>query len=287
MNFLAILLALAAQRALPSGSGLGEARLTARLLKLLRGSSLLTNSPALPWLISIAAVLLTAAADRALTGALPQLLFTAGILFLCLGPRELGADVEALIAAREGGNQAEAERLSMLLQTGPEPEASHRGLIGALFIQSHERLFGVLLWGLALGPAAAVGYRLVSRLPTGMVVEGYGRAAVTAADQLHAIAAWLPARLAAGLFALAGSMDAAIKAWKQLGEFNYSGAWRRHSWAVLAEVSAAALAMEEPEGGSIVAPNLQAALREVLRMQTRALLLLLAAFAIFTSGSLV
>ena len=102
---------------------------------------------------------------------------------------------------------------------------------------------------------------------------------------MHGIAAWLPARVTAALFALAGSMDDALEAWRRVGELHYREAWRSHSWAVLAEVSAGALAMEEEDGAVSVAPNLEAALKEVLRMQTRALLVLLAFFALYTSGT--
>ncbi len=286
MNLLAILLALAVERALPQGTALGESRLLDGLLRALRSAGRLADGAAMPWLLTVIAVALTVAIDQQLTSALPQVLLSALVLFLCLGPRDLADDVRRLIAAKAADDRAEVDRLSRLLQTGPAPDESHRSLIGALFIQSHERLFGVTLWFMVLGPAAAVGYRLASRLPALLVQQGYGAGAQQAAEQLHAVAAWLPTRIAAALFALAGSMDDALAAWKRVGELHYSGAWRSHSWAVLAEVSAGALAMEEEDGAMTVAPHLGAALKEVLRMQTRALLVLLAGFAVYTSGTL-
>ena len=283
MSFLAILLALGVERAFPQGTALGESRLLALLL---RGLKKLDN-PALPWLLTLLAVALTTALEHLLGGALAGILFGAAVLFCCLGPRDLADDVQRLIAAKARGDAVETERLSRALQSGPAPDESHRSLIGALFIQSHERLFGALLWFMALGPAAAVGYRLASRLPALLEQLGYNASTQHAAAQLHGIAAWLPTRISAALFALAGSMDDAMEAWKRVGELHYREAWRSHSWAVLAEVSAGALAMEEEDGAISVAPNLEAALREVLRMQTRALLLLLAGFALYTSGTLV
>ena len=283
MSFLAILLALGVERAFPQGTALGESRLLALLL---RGLKKLDN-PALPWLLTLLAVALTIVLERLLSGALAGILFGAAVLFCCLGPRDLADDVQRLIAAKARGDTGETERLSRALQSGPAPDESHRSLIGALFIQSHERLFGVLLWFMALGPAAAVGYRLASRLPALLEQLGYGPSAQQSAAQLHGITAWLPTRISAALFALAGSMDDAMEAWKRVGELHYREAWRSHSWAVLAKVGAGALAMEEEDGAITVAPNLEAALREVLRMQTRALLLLLAGFALYTSGTLV
>lgn len=287
MSFLAVMLALAVERAFPQGTALGESRLLAGLLSRLKGLLRLADGPVLPWLLMAAAIALTLVLDHLVAGALLDILFAAAVLFLCLGPRDLSDDVQRLIDARAQGNAEEAERLSRVLQGGPDPDENHRSLIGALFIQSHERLFGVLLWFIALGPAAAVGYRVASRLPRLLEELGYGGSARAAAEQLHGLAAWLPARLTAALFALAGSMDDAIAAWRRVGELHYSGAWRSHSWAVLAEVGAGALAMEEEDGAMTVAPELSAALREVLRMQTRALLVLLAGFAVYTSGSLV
>lgn len=287
MSFLAVAFALLAERAFPQGTALGESRLIAALLKALRGLGALADHALLPWLIVVAGIALVQALVVLVGGGLGGLLCGAVVLFLCLGPRDLADDVQRLLAARERGDRAESERLSRVLQSGPAPDESHRNLIGALFIQSHERLFGVLLWFMALGPAAAVGYRLASRLPRLTEQEGYGTSARQAAEQLHALGAWISARITAALFALAGSMDDALAAWRRAGEMQYLGAWSRHSWAVLAEVASGALAMEDEAGATSVAPNLESALREVLRMQTRALLVLLAVFALYTSGTLV
>lgn len=291
MNLLAILLALAVERALPQGTAIGESHVLASLLRGLKKLARLSDGPWLPWLLTIAAVALTQLLDQLLPGALAQVLFGGTVLFLCLGPRDLSDDVQRLIAAKARGDTAETERLSRALQSGPAPDESHRNLIGALFIQSHERLFGVLLWFVVLGPAAAVGYRMASRLPLLLEQLGYGSSTHQSAGQLHGLAAWLPARVTAALFALAGSMDDALTAWKRVGELHYSGAWRSHSWAVLAEVGAGSLAVEDPQSivpeAMSMAPNLEAALREVLRMQLRALLILLAGFAVYTSGTLV
>lgn len=287
MSFIAILLALGIERAFPQGTALGESRLLSALLRLLRKGAGLTDNPVLPWLLTLVATLITLALDHWLSSSLIQLVFAGLVLLLCLGPRDLSDDVQQLIAARSRGDVAAIEQLSRKLQGGPAPDESHRSLIGALFIQSHERLFGVLLWFMVLGPAAAVAYRLASRLPLLLEQQGFSDSARQSAAQLHALAAWLPSRITAGLFALAGSMDDALSAWKRVGELHYSGAWSTHSWAVLAEVGAGALAIEEDQGGVTVAPNLSAALREVLSMQTRALLVLLAGFAVYTSGTLV
>jgi membrane protein required for beta-lactamase induction len=203
------------------------------------------------------------------------------ILFLCLGPRDLADDVQRLRSARAAGDAATVARLTAVLQMGPEPDADHRSLLGALFIQSHERLFGTLWWFLAGGPAGALLYRLASRLPT--LIEDHESPAARSAALLHSVLAWLPARLTAALYALAGSMDDAIADWRRLRESAHPD-WKRQTWTVLATVSSAALDWEDG-GGPVLASSLDAALAEVLRMQTRALLILLALGALFTAGA--
>ena len=207
-----------------------------------------------------------------------KLPFQALLLFLCLGPRDLADDVQKLRAARAAGDSETVLRLSGTLQMGPEPDADHRSLLGALFIQSHERLFGTLWWFLLAGPTGAVLYRLASRLP--VLIADADSPAGRSAAQLHAVLAWVPVRLTAVLFALAGSMDDAIADWRQVGPHPD---WKRQTWNVLATVASAALDWEDG-GGPVVASSLDAALAEVLRMQQRALLILLALAALFTAG---
>ncbi|MBI3171104.1 MAG: hypothetical protein HYZ32_00745, partial [Hydrocarboniphaga effusa] len=98
-------------------------------------------------------------------GPIVALAVSALILLLCLGPRDLAEDVHELLRARERNDEAQVAQLQRALQQGPNPGDGHRSLAGALFIQSHEKLLGVLLWFFAFGPAGAIAYRLASRLP--------------------------------------------------------------------------------------------------------------------------
>jgi AmpE protein len=211
-------------------------------------------------------------------------LLSAGVLLLCLGPRDLTEDLHRLREAREAGDADTEARLLLILRVGvPQPEASHRSLLGSLFIQSHERLFGVLTGFLFLGPAGALAYRLASRLPR-QLREVHGECAAAAwADRLHQWLAWVPARLTALLFGLAGSLDDALAAWKRLLENPEPGV---QTWTVLSEVAAAAVVREGSDGAPSVPGRLEECLDEVLRMQGRALLILLAVFAVATTGAM-
>jgi len=174
---------------------------------------------------------------------------------------------------------------SRIVLRGPERDATRRSLIGALFIQAHERQFGALLWFIIAGPAGAVFYRVASRLPRFVHERAPESEAERLAVTLHAAAAWIPARLTALLFGLAGSLDRALHEWRT--QHSVAGAdWRDQTWAVLAEVSAAALSIDETADGVAVPANLPECLREVKAMQQRSLLILLAAFGLFSAGGL-
>ncbi|GAC1634335.1 MAG: CobD/CbiB family protein [Nevskia sp.] len=281
MILVAMLLALAGERLLsPYRDGVIAARFGSGLLRALPAG--LRQQAALPWLLTgLAAGLVALLCDR-IGSVVVQVPVAALVLFLCLGPRDLAEDVQRLRAARSAGDAATVARLTRLLQMGPEPDADHRSLLGALFIQSHERRFGVLLWFVVAGPAGAVLYRVASRLPSW--IDAPDGAQVRAAAWLHGALAWLPVRATALLYGLAGSLDDAIAAWRRVHAEPHPD-WQRHSWSLLAETANAALDWEDSkDGGPMVTSSLDPTLAEVLRMETRATLIVLALTALFTAG---
>ncbi|MEC9362267.1 MAG: regulatory signaling modulator protein AmpE [Pseudomonadota bacterium] len=288
MTLIGILLALLLERLLGHLPGWGRPVL---FLAVMRGLHALApqrlwRSLALPLLIVVPPAVLVWWGFGLIEGPIVRLLLSAAVLLLCLGPRDLAEDVHDLLQARAEGDAERAAQLARALQRGPQPGETHRSLVGALFVQSHEKLFGVLLWFFALGPAGAVLYRLVSRLPRLLDETAPDSPALRAADWLHAVLAWLPARVTALVYGLAGSLDDALAAWRQLWrEPEPEHGWRTQTWAVLAEVPSASLGAEE-QGGAVVPASLEALLTEVLRMQWRALLIMLAGFALTTTGQL-
>ncbi len=286
MIFVGILLALLAERILGHLPRVGEPMLLEKLVVGMQRAVPLGPywrswlSPVV--LLSLACVA-TAFIDWRVREPLMDLAFGTVVLFLCLGPRNLASDIHLLIDAHEK-NDAVAERmLTMSLLRGPGRTATKRELIGALFIQSHERLFGVLLWFFAAGPTGAVLYRLASRMPRFLHETQPDTPAEQGAVALHAAAAWLSGRFTAALFGLAGSLDQAMQRWRELRAGTFQN-WRDRTWAVLAEVSAASLSAEDEEQHPVEPASLEDALREALAMQNRALLILLAAFGLFTAG---
>ena len=76
------------------------------------------------------------------------------------------------------------------------PEQVHQSLIGSLVYEGYQRWFAVVFYFVVLGPAAALAYRLLQ-----LSLSGNSPAI---AQRWIAVADWLPARLLALTFALAG-----------------------------------------------------------------------------------
>ena len=288
MTLLGILLALALERALGHYRGWGRPVLYLAYVNTVRRVIAL---PALwrswlgPLVLLLPPVLAVYYVHDMIASPFLDVLLSAAVLVLCLGPRDLAEDVHSLLEARARGDTHAANHLSRALMRGPHYGDTRRTLIGALFIQSHERLFGVLFWFFAAGPTGAVLYRLASRLPRALNEMAPDSVAARLAETVHDVLAWAPGRATALLYGLAGSLDDALSAWRDLG-FTVGREWRTGTWAVLATIPAASLNIEEADGSSATPVTLDDSLDEVLKMQARALLILLAFFGIFTTGAL-
>ena len=290
MTLIAIIVALIVERLIGHLPDWAAPRLLRNYITLLRTvlplQALWRGAAAIP-LVLVLPLAVVYRMQNSMSEPLADMLFAGAILILCLGPRDLADDVKRWLDARASEDHVTAIRLGRMLQQGPgrhhDADApSSRSMLGAMFIQSHERLFGVLFWFLAFGAVGAVFYRIISRLPR-LLFEHEDSAAARAADTVHALAAWIPARLTALLFGLAGSLDDAIKEYRHLAQQTVLG-WRNYTWAVLAEVASGSIEFENKQGATEVPATLELAAREVLSLQFRALMILLAFVAIFTTG---
>jgi membrane protein required for beta-lactamase induction len=170
-------------------------------------------------------VLPVAVIDLALGGhllGLPQLAFAALVLLVSFGPRDLHDEVDDYVAALERGDREEAGRRANELL---EADAAGRGaglreaVEEAIFVQANNRIFGVIFWFMLLGPAGAWLFRvsdLVRRRAAFEAMRNAGGAPPFggALTLLHGLFAWLPARLAAVAYALAGSFEDAVGNWR-------------------------------------------------------------------------
>lgn len=166
------------------------------------------------------------------------------ILFLALGPRDLNAEVDEFVEAIEKDDEASTRRVAKeLLEFDPPEDREKLGaaVATAIFVQSNNRTFAVVLWFVLLGPAGAWAFRVTDlfRRRASYESQRFAQQAeihdavnqdqeVVSEDnvelnpvgylqplnRIHGALAWLPSRLAAMSFALAGSFEPAKMAWK-------------------------------------------------------------------------
>ena len=112
-----------------------------------------------------------------------------------------------------------------------------------------------MFWFVLLGPVGAWAYRVTDLVRRRAVFnllrddQPGGPRAVEAAGTLHGWLAWIPARLTAVGYALAGSFDGALAAWRQSGDEPGTSP-REHSERLLGRVGTGALALRDIDGES-------------------------------------
>lgn len=84
----------------------------------------------------------------------------------------------------------------------------------SVFVITHEQSFGVLFWFAILGPTGALIYWfLVLAQQTSIMQESSNDYLLQGLKLLHALAAWIPTRITAFLYALVGNFDPGFKTW--------------------------------------------------------------------------
>lgn len=142
-----------------------------------------------------------------------ELGFGVAVLMLCLGPVNAVRAAKGLEQAIDADDGTDALHHLREL-TGAEPQVAGRNCsmqgAHALLSGAGDRLFNVLFWFLLLGPVGAVLYRVTSLLSLSPEQNGLR----DAARQVLGVLAWVPVRLLAATFALAGRFDAVLEAWR-------------------------------------------------------------------------
>lgn len=151
--------------------------------------------------------------------------FAVVVLLFSLGPRDLASEVDDFVDAATRGDLPRARHVAReLLETEPPQDRSRRTLAieEAVFVQSSNRTFSVILWFALFGPAGAWLFRVADLMRRRAFFEAErarergdqcGRD-VESVQRLHGALAWLPARLVALTFALAGSFEPAVADWR-------------------------------------------------------------------------
>ena len=236
MNFLALLLGLALERVLTHLFHLREFRWLdplfdahlRRLSATAGGRGRRWSALALTFLLAailVAPVALLAAALRGELLQIPYFLFAVVVLLFSLGPRDLDDEVEDYGDALETGDVAGQQRVAEeLLERLPPPLLAERNeaVERAIYVQGNNRIFGVVFWFLVLGPTGAWAFRVLDLLRHRAEVRAGDEdvtvtATMEAVRTLHGVLAWIPARLLALGYALAGNFEEALESWRNTG----------------------------------------------------------------------
>lgn len=139
-----------------------------------------------------------------------------GVLYLTMGFKYYSLAAEDIAAHLRAGRLEEARRALEAWRGGDADEFEVRGIasvtIEQLFAHSHRQTFGVLFWFVLLGPAGAVLFRL-SSIVSLRWREASPRFAGQVARIFHVIN-WLPLRLTALTYAVAGNFEDAFYCWR-------------------------------------------------------------------------
>ena len=209
--------------------------------------------------------------------------FGALVLVFSLGPRDLKTEVDEYLEAIEADDRERAARVAREIA---EHDAAQRTadsagtLVEAIFVQTNNRAFGVFFWFMVAGPAGAWAFRVSDLMRRRAVFEYRGRAQtsgeipefVHALQAIHGVLAWVPARLLAIGYALAGDFARARSAWRYVMRATAAPFFEAND-ELLASVGRAAVDDEESAVGDVQPLPEAAEIRACMRLVNRALLI--------------
>ena len=184
------------------------------------------------------------------------------VLFFSLGPKDIGEDVDEYCHAIKAGDE---ERIlntaKALIETDVPADELERiqKVEEAVCIQANNRLFAVIFWFVLFGPYGPLGawaYRVTDLLRRRAVFSAFrdnddaNVIVLQASVTLHGWLAWIPARLTAVGYALAGSFDGAFSAWRTPEESKAMPP-NEQSESLLARVGVAAMSLRDVQDESI------------------------------------
>lgn len=277
MTLLALLIGLAIERLATQLFHLRRLRVLDRLIDAgFRAANRVQNLPALVGIILLVVLLISPVLvallllqDR-LYG-IANLVLAVIVLFFSLGPKDIAEDVDEYCRAieAEDDEQIRITAKSLIEKDVPEdPVERIRRVEESVCIQANNRLFAVIFWFVLFGPYGPLGawtYRVIDLIRRRAVfsasrIESDANASLMqAAERLHGWLIWIPARLTSIGYAMAGSFDGALSAWRKIDDARDVPA-NEHSEHLLARVGIGALALADIEGESTSARGVRGAI---------------------------
>ncbi len=275
MNLIALLIGLAVERLATHLFHWRRMRWLDRIIDAgFRLAARLSNWPALIPVVILATLLVLPvfAIIFSLGGTLQgftYLILAVFVLMFSIGPKDIGEEVgeycKALESEDEGQIQISAKAIIEADVPGDARDRINR-VEEAVCVQANNRLFAVIFWFVVLGPLAAWAYRVTDLIRRRAVfsaardedVDGNTSRIRDAAELVHGLLAWVPARLTAIGYATAGHADQAIAALRAPSE-ERGASISEHSEHLLARVGVAALALQDLPDESITERGIRGA----------------------------
>jgi membrane protein required for beta-lactamase induction len=201
--------------------------------------------------------------------------FAAFVLLFSLGPRDLGSEVDDYAEAVASGDAARIDRTAKILTESDLPSEGRVRVLAveeAVLVQANNRIFGVIFWFMVLGPAGAWLFRVADLMRRRAVFEAGRKTSAGAAvpgylpvvQSIYGVFAWIPARLLALGYAMAGSFEEAVSDWKTYYE-TCSDKFFHVNDAILAAAGRGALREEEKQAETFPLGPVRAAMKLVRR----------------------
>jgi membrane protein required for beta-lactamase induction len=137
------------------------------------------------------------------------------VLLYCLGNTHLRVQIRECYQQLECGNVESARALLLehfdVVESG---DLTPYVLMKGFYRASLQRVFAILFWFVVLGPVGAVLYRMVQKLSI-YYVEGMMEKMQTLANRVTFVLDWIPARLLALSFCLAGHFTDIFTEWRK------------------------------------------------------------------------
>jgi AmpE protein len=142
---------------------------------------------------------------------LVYLVFATAILFYCLGPNNLWAQVYQCMNELNQGDSRKALETAQKafgISLPENTQSFHQAFLRELFIAVNQRIFAVIFWFAILGPLGAILYRTIE------LSTAVSPSVAAIAIKVIKILNWLPARIVSFLFALTGNFSKVFAHWK-------------------------------------------------------------------------
>jgi len=152
------------------------------------------------------------------TGELLEMAFAAAVLLFSLGPRDLGRDVDTYLDARSKIGNSESISLAQQFDPNAPVQDADRSVVRGILIGACRRLIGPIFWFAMFGAVGAAAYRLAQLLNERYRTEPAEHPLRRAAAGLGYVLDWVPLRITAAGYAVAGNFDAVAAAWKQCSQ---------------------------------------------------------------------